>query len=376
MVGAEALIRWNRPDGSVTLPGEFIPLAHETGLIREITRHMLPKLIDDLLILHAIPYASGMIVSFNASAFDLEDTGFVREVLHLLEKSRIPPHLLQIELTETIALNASEQVRNNILALREAGVELAMDDYGIGYSSIDTLSIWPFTAIKLDQGIVGRMLESPKNLTIVESAIRMAHELGISVVAEGVETQEQFAKLLEAGCTKIQGYWISRAVPLDQFISFVELDLRWGGLPVGLIHMAILDHVQWRKKLVSEIVKAASSDRTAAARHCLDLPPMVCSACRLGKWYYGLGSMFADRSEYQAIDAPHRRLHEIGQQLVDTVRQGALMAELVEPLRALSHVSMELLAHLQHLENSALLDSQIAQEQWKLHHLYPHNWEI
>jgi hypothetical protein len=146
-------------------------------------------------------------------------------------------------------------VLSNIRALSDAGVGLAMDDYGIGYSSMDTLSQWPFTTIKLDQGIVERMLDSSKNATIVRSSIRLAHELGLEVVAEGVETLPQHDFLVEAGCRIAQGYLLSRPLPLDEFKAFCAHPSRCRGLPVGLVHMAIVDHVQWRREMASYAIQ-------------------------------------------------------------------------------------------------------------------------
>ena len=222
--GAEALIRMVKPDGRIIPPEAYIPVAEQSPLIKEITRHMFQKLVKDLIVL--IGLEPHMSISFNASARDFEDDVFTRMVLESLERFKLPAESLQVELTETATLEAGESIKRNILPLREAGIGLAMDDYGKGYSSLDTLSKWPFTTIKLDQGLIGRMFDSDKNLTIVESAIRMAHELGISVVAEGVENYEQYHRLLEAGCTRIQGYWISRPLTFDRYISFVNEDIR------------------------------------------------------------------------------------------------------------------------------------------------------
>src|SRR5574343_524776 len=223
-------MRWLKPDGTVIPPDRFLPLAEQSALITQMTRHMFPKLVNDLMVLMDVDRLS---LSFNASARDFEDDRFTRLILDTLETSQLPAQALQVELTETAALEAGDRIKQHILPLRHAGLGLAMDDFGKGYSSLDTLSQWPFTSIKLDQCIVSRMMESDKSATIVETSIRMAHELGISVIAEGVETNQQYHRLLEAGCTKIQGYWISKPLPLDQYIAFVEEDIRWSGLPIG-----------------------------------------------------------------------------------------------------------------------------------------------
>lgn len=370
VIGAEALIRWIKPDGSIVLPGEFIPLAEESSLIKDITRHMFPKLVNDLLVLRDI---DPLTVSFNASAKDFEDDVLTRMILKSLETSQLPPDSLQVELTETAALEAGDRIKKNIIRLTGAGLGLAMDDFGKGYSSIDTLSIWPFTTIKLDQAIISRMFDSEKSLTIIESTIRMAHELGISVVAEGVETSMQYHRLLESGCTKIQGFWISKALSLDRFISFIEEDIRWSGLPIGLIHMAIVDHVQWRKKLVSELIKAVSSPKDSPYRKHMSLPPLSCQDCRLGLWYKGAEHIFRDRHAFKNLAEPHFEFHEIGKALVNLVESGASMDDITPHLRKLTESSMEVLGALQALETEGMVDLHEAHEEWVSHSLHPVN---
>ena len=366
--GAEALIRLIRPDGTIVPPDEFIPVAEQTSLIRDITRHMFPKLIQDLLVLNDIEPLS---VSFNASAKDFEDDIFARTVLKAMETSRLPIDSLQIELTETAALEAGEKIRKNILPLSDAGLSLAMDDYGKGFSSLDTLSKWPFSIIKLDKEIIGRMFDSEKHLTIIETSIRMAHELGISVVAEGVETSEQYRILLGAGCTKTQGFWISKALPLDKYIAFIKEGTRWSGMPVGLIHMAAIDHVQWRKKLVGELIKMVNFPKDSPRRKYPDIPPLSCKECRLGRWYHGAGQMFRDRQSFRSLEKPHTELHNIGRSLVELVSGGASMQEAFPLIRELSERSMEIMGLLHTLEIEGMMDMLTAHEDWSANILNP-----
>ncbi len=356
VAGAEALIRWIKPDGTVIFPSRFIPIAEQSSLIKEITCHMFPKLVEDILVLTDID--EHLVVSFNASAKDFEDDCFTQSVLHTLKNSALPANKLQIELTETATFEAASIIKDNIMILRNAGLSLAMDDFGTGYSSIDTLSKLPFTTIKLDQGIVGRMLTSDKNATIVSTSVRLAHELGLSIVAEGVESEEQYHYLLNAGCTEVQGFWISKAIPICQFISFISTDFSWySGIPVGLIHMAIVDHIQWRKNLVSELIKIASLPQTHPNRQLLKTPPLSCKECRLGRWYYGAGKMmFHDNTAFQELESPHDELHKIGQFLVEMVGNGATMETLTSYLQKLSASSIDVLSKLQNLENEGLID--------------------
>ncbi len=364
VIGAEALIRWIKPDGTIIMPDSFIPVAERSSLIKNITQHMFPKLMNDLLLLSDI---DKLTYSFNATARDFEDDTFSKMMLNSLEASQLPSKHLQIELTETALLDAGHNIIKNIHSLSDAGVGLAMDDFSRGYSSIDTLSKWPFDTIKLDHGIISRMLDSEKNSTIIESTIRMAHELGMSVVAEGVETNDQYHHLLASGCTKVQGFWISKPLPLSEFITFVEQDIRWSGLPIGLIHMAIIDHIQWRKQLVSELTRVCALPTDAPQRKLLNTPPLSCKHCRLGLWYYKEGQTFAHRQSFQEVEKPHQAFHEVGVRLTQLVADGAKMDALMPELRLLSEYSMEIMGKLQTLENEGLQDMHAAHQAWNAH---------
>lgn len=368
VIGAEALIRWLKPNGQVVQPGCFIPFAEQSGLIKHITFRMFNKLARDLLIFSDID--SALVTSFNATAHDFADDRFCKMVLETLDQLRIPPKNLQVEITETTVLNASSAVKNHIQSLCDAGIGLAMDDYGTGYASLETLSRWPFTTIKLDRSIVSRMLDSQKNQTIAETSIRMAHELDIGIVAEGVESDLQYQMLLESGCTKVQGYWLSRPLPLSDFIYFIQQDLRWSGLPIGLIHMAIVDHIQWRKRLVSDIVRIAANPQYAVDRTPYQLP-LDYRDCRLGKWYYGAGQHFSGCPDFDAIELPHQTFHTLGSQLIEIVNAGGSMAELTPTLTAFSDQSAIILDCLQKLEHRGLMDMHAAHQAWEGHHLYP-----
>lgn len=368
VIGAEALIRWLSPTEELIMPGLFIPLAEKSGLIKNITYRMFTKLARDLLIF--LDVDSSLVISFNATAKDFEDNRFSSMVLETLKQLHIPPQNLQVEITETTVLNANQTVKENILALCNTGIGLAMDDYGTGYSTLDTLSLWPFTSIKLDRGIIERMLDSQKNQTIVESSIRMSHELDLSVVAEGVESDLQYQMLLESGCTKVQGYWLSKPLPLDRFIHFIQQDLRWSGLPIGLIHMAVVDHIQWRKKLISEVVRVAAITEDSEERRISNHPPLDCKECRLGKWYYGVGQQFKGCSDFDAIEAPHQKFHELGSALIQMVNNGGNMHDLTPTLSEFSRYSAIILDELQKLEHKGLMDMHTAHQAWEQHHLF------
>jgi EAL domain-containing protein (putative c-di-GMP-specific phosphodiesterase class I) len=353
IIGAEALIRWARSDGSITSPLEFIPVAEKSQLIKRVTGYIFQRLVDDM------PYLGSMndlTVSFNVSARDFEDMVLARKILESIGTNRMTPESFEVEITETQALMAGQHVMDNIALLCDAGIGLTMDDYGTGYSSIDNLSKWPFTTIKLDQGIVGRMLASEKNATIVRSSIRLGHELKVNVVAEGVETSEQYQFLLEAGCKTVQGYLVSKPLPLEEFIAFRSKATASSSFPIGLVHMAIMDHVQWRRQIVSYVAKRSALPPDSPIRRSTGYPPTSCHECSLGRWYFGVGQVFSEHSAFIALDMPHRALHETGLELIRQVQEGASPHDIAPLLKDLQACSTTLVSLLECLEDIALTD--------------------
>ena len=351
--GAEALIRWVRPGAGLVMPGEFIPLAEASGAISKLSLAMFPALIADLVIMQDIN--PELMVSFNLTAQDFESDAMVNCLREAIASYQIEPRNLQAELTETSLIQSSGQVREHIQAVVDMGVSLAMDDYGTGYSSIDVLSQWPFSVVKIDQGLIRRMVTSEKSTTIVQASIRMAHQLGIKIVAEGIESAGVYDFLLNTGCTEAQGYWLGRPMPLAEFLAYLRQDQRWSGLPIGLVHMAQLDHIQWRRTLVDQAMAISfKGDEMEPVR--VVEAEMNHRHCKLGLWYYGLGQEFKGYPAFDALDEPHRQLHVIGQELVAAMGQGASRELITELLRRLTRQSGVVLGLLQELENEALLE--------------------
>jgi EAL domain-containing protein (putative c-di-GMP-specific phosphodiesterase class I) len=350
IVGAEALARWHRPDGSVMTPGAFFPAVERAGMMSDFTLQLLPQLLEDV----ASVLGTDLRISFNVSASDFDDDRLGERVLRAIEHDYLPPACLELEMTETQALGGDDLVLGRIRALVEAGVGLSMDDFGIGYSNLDTLSRLPFSTLKLDQGIVRHMLVSRKSATIISSSIRLGHELGLEVIAEGVETPAQQDFLVEAGCKLMQGYLLSPALPLH---AFQELRNKLGSgriVPMGSVHMAIVDHVQWRRQMVSYAIQRASLPLSAPGRKIDGFPEMCPTRCALGRWYFGEGRHLSGCPIYDAIDSPHRELHRIGDVIVELVRNGASLAELETQLSTMRGVSTGMIRLLEDLEDLGL----------------------
>jgi EAL domain-containing protein (putative c-di-GMP-specific phosphodiesterase class I) len=350
IVGAEALVRWRRPGESVAMPDSFIPAMQGTALLKTLTVQLLAELMHDMSGI----LGADILISLNVGAADFEDDTFSGLLFDAIRDQRLLPASLELEMTETQALQACDRLFGRIQRIVDAGISLAMDDFGVGYSSIDTLSKLPFTTIKLDQGIIGRMLSSEKDATIVRSSIRLGHELGMELVAEGVETQAQREFLIECGCKLVQGYLISPPLPAEAFRKLRASSCNAHSLPVGLVHLAILDHVQWRRQIVSYAIQRAVLPRSSPTRKVDGFPEMSATRCGLGRWYFGEGRHLAATPIYHAIDAPHRELHRIGEVIIEQVRNGATLTELAGLLSAMRAVSTTLIGLLEDLEDDSL----------------------
>ena len=350
--GAEALVRWVRPDGEIIPPGDFIPLAIESGLIKQMTLSMFPDLVADLNIIQDT--CPGLVLSFNLTARDLETADIVTAARAAFARFQLDPGLLQAELTESSVINSSGKARDHILELTGMGLGLAMDDFGTGYSSIEVLSQWPFSAVKIDQGLIRGMETSEKCTTIVRASIQMAHQLGIKTVAEGVESRQVFDFLLNAGCSEVQGFWLGRPMPLSDFLAYLKQDSRWSGIPTGLIHIAQLDHIHWRRGLIDHAIAQAfgKAGRNAIRGLQVELDPR---RCQLGQWYYGQGQEFHGLPSFDALEEPHFELHRLGEALLAAVEEEQPPAVITSLIRRVTDQSGIVLSILQALEYESLM---------------------
>ncbi len=213
--GVEALVRWRHPQQGLIPPDQFISLAEETGLIKPLT---------DWVLEHAMCQSTRwrrnglqIPVSVNLSARNLHDRNLIEKVEHMLYVCNTDVSLINLELTESALMMNPEKSLETLKKLNDRGFALFIDDFGTGYSSLSYLQKMPVGALKIDKSFVQAMLSSPESLTIVSSTIALAHDLGLLVVAEGVETAEQWQRLQILGCDVAQGYYISKPLPIDEF---------------------------------------------------------------------------------------------------------------------------------------------------------------
>jgi diguanylate cyclase (GGDEF)-like protein len=214
VTGVEALCRW----GSVS-PGEFIPIAEESGLIVPLGASVLARaLADGAQLQRALAHLHRVRVGVNVSARELDLPDFADRALAIIEAGPVPVDQVVLELTESVLIDPREEVDATLHRLKDAGITLALDDFGIGYSSLAYLRRYPLDVLKLDISYTQAMVTDPETRVIVESVVTMANRLDLQVVAEGIETAEQLAAAREVGASRAQGYLVGRPAPVDALV--------------------------------------------------------------------------------------------------------------------------------------------------------------
>jgi diguanylate cyclase (GGDEF)-like protein/PAS domain S-box-containing protein len=210
LVGFEALIRWEHPANGLIYPGDFIPIAEETGLILELGRYVLDHACADV----ARWRSQGMKnvrVSINFSGLQVEQDSFISEITDALEKYDLPGDSLEVEITENVIMNDMSKAIQKLRQLTELGIKIAIDDFGTGYSSLSYLQQFPINTLKIDKSFVSSINESEEATSIVDAIVAMAKGLKLNLIAEGVETDPQLEYLKSLGCESIQGYLFGKA---------------------------------------------------------------------------------------------------------------------------------------------------------------------
>lgn len=217
IVGVEALIRWQHPQQGMISPGEFIPVAEESGMILDIGKWVLASACAQLARWRDDPMFSHLSIAVNVSPRQFHQSDFVTTVLQILGASGADPKRLKLELTEGMLVSDMEEVIEKMHALRLLGIGLSLDDFGTGYSSLSYLKRLPLDQIKIDQSFVRDILTDSNDAAIARTIIALADSLGLSIIAEGVETEEQRNFLVSEGCLAYQGYFFCRPVAIQDF---------------------------------------------------------------------------------------------------------------------------------------------------------------
>jgi EAL domain-containing protein (putative c-di-GMP-specific phosphodiesterase class I) len=211
--GVEALVRWRHPQLGIIAPDRFIPIAEETGLIVQLGEWIIRRACAE-----AANWPAHIKLAINLSPLQFGRSNLAEVVSAALAASGLAPERLELEITESVLLQQNEDNLATLHRLKRLGVSIVLDDFGTGYSSLTYLHMFPFDKIKIDKSFVHKLSTSAECAAIVCAVIGLGGSLGIETVAEGVETQDQFALLRVAGCSRAQGYLFSRPVPAAELV--------------------------------------------------------------------------------------------------------------------------------------------------------------
>lgn len=220
LIGAEALLRWQHPVHGQVAPSVFIDVAEQSGLIETIGPAVIRTACRDAMRWRR-DGGEELFVSVNVSPRQLRSGDFHEQVMHALTESGLPPRMMHLELTETAVLGDEEQARRILSSLREAGIKIWLDDFGTGFSGLSHLRRVPVDGVKIDRSFIADVLRDPDDLALTTAIIAMAHSLGMTVVAEGVEKEGQCDLLRSRGCDLAQGYWLGHPMNMRDFTSLV-----------------------------------------------------------------------------------------------------------------------------------------------------------
>jgi len=216
-VGAEVLLRWPHPERGMVSPVDFIPLAEDTGLILPLGNWVMETACTQLALWAQNPHLQDLTLAVNVSARQFRQPDFVPYVIDLISYTGVNPKRLKLELTESLLVNDVEETKAKMTALKQHGVGFSLDDFGTGYSSLSYLKRLPLDQLKIDQSFVRDLMTDPNDAAIALAVITLGHALGLTVIAEGVETQAQRDHLHSQGCDAYQGYLVGRPMPLADF---------------------------------------------------------------------------------------------------------------------------------------------------------------
>ncbi|EJM15120.1 diguanylate cyclase (GGDEF) domain-containing protein [Pseudomonas sp. GM21] len=225
IVGLEALVRWRHAERGLLPPSEFVPLAEQSGLIVPLGYWVISRALRDMQALRELGLPA-LHMAINLSFRQFQDSQLLSTLSRLIAERGVEAQWLEFELTETAVMRRSDLVKQTMDALGRLGVRFSLDDFGTGFSSFVHLNSLPIALLKVDKSFVGGMVEREENRKLVHAMINLAHNLNLEVVAEGVETAEQLDLLRGFGCDQVQGYLISKPLPLAELVKYLTFDSR------------------------------------------------------------------------------------------------------------------------------------------------------
>jgi diguanylate cyclase (GGDEF)-like protein/PAS domain S-box-containing protein len=233
VTGAEALLRWRHPRRGLVLPADFIPFAEEIGLILPLGHSVLKAACCQLVAWAAHPQTASLTMAVNVSAQQFRQSEFVEQVMAVIDQTGADPRKLKLELTESLLVDNIQEVADKMFALKATGVSFSLDDFGTGYSSLAYLKRLPLDQLKIDKSFVRDLLTNPNDAAIVRTIVTLALSMGLEVIAEGVEMEQQRMFLIHENCHAFQGFLFGQPVPLAEFEAMLSAQphkMRYGGV--------------------------------------------------------------------------------------------------------------------------------------------------
>ncbi|WP_431777355.1 sensor domain-containing protein [Ottowia caeni] len=226
MVAVEALLRWRHPQRGMVSPSEFIPIAEKTGLIVPLGLWVLEQACAQLAVWARKPQTAHLSIAVNVSVRQFRHPAFVDQVISIVSRYGAPPHLLQLELTESLLIDRLDTTISRMNSLKRLGVKFSLDDFGTGYSSLSYLKRLPLDQLKIDKSFVADVLVDPSDAAIARTVIELAHSLNMPALAEGVETEAQCKFLTDCGCDLLQGFLLAKPMPMEGLEEFLQASVQ------------------------------------------------------------------------------------------------------------------------------------------------------
>jgi EAL domain-containing protein (putative c-di-GMP-specific phosphodiesterase class I) len=225
VIGCEALVRWNHPTFGLVLPDSFIPLAEQSGVIFALGRWVINHACQQIKRWSATPQSAGLTIAVNVSAREFRHPQFIKQTLEAIALADIDPQRLELELTESMLIEDLEDTINKMALLRSHGIRFSLDDFGTGYSSLSYLKRLPLSQLKIDKSFVSDISTDGNGAAIAATIVALARSLGLTSVAEGVETSLQRTFLSDQGCDYCQGYLFSAPLDLAAFEKLLQHEI-------------------------------------------------------------------------------------------------------------------------------------------------------
>jgi EAL domain-containing protein (putative c-di-GMP-specific phosphodiesterase class I) len=346
---AEALIRWKKEDESILLPGEFIPLAEEKGLINDITREMLPVLMKDIRTF--IPQLEpDFYVSVNLSEKDITDDSLSTIFEREFSQNGISSSRVCAEITEKVFMPLNEKGAANIFKLSDQGIKIALDDFSAGHSTLENLTNLPISVLKLAMKITQLAPSTRNDFRLLRHLVSLAHQLNLDTIAEGVETKEEFNLLTSTGCTATQGFYFSHPLPLEDFQKLLTNQPSWSEYPFGLEYLAQIDHIDFRRDIIREALTIHTNpDPNARKRALKRLPDLDPDSCLMGKWFNNINWQWHEKADLEELNKLHQIFHDKSRLLMSAASKNQTRTEINKLIDELTEISLQLMDNLQNI---------------------------